>query len=234
MKYILLIGLFAFQLCLHSQTIKYYSISGHIKDDKSNLQLGNCTLKLLSSTGLIKSTVSNDKGVYIFDSIPVENKYIELIVEKKKFFSVKKKFNYNVIPQDTIINFNLSINNQHGDPLPGIYFKYNSVSLQDNSTVILSELATFLEGNKNIKIKIVGYKDSIETKDMRYDRAKVVYNLIIKKGIKKGRLIIEVSDNPVFLYNEIYTETYIKNTMKEEQEKLRQFNRCVMFKIIEY
>lgn len=240
----ILIALFSF-----GQTKQYYKIIGNVRDTNTLQRLEGCYVKLVSSTGIAIEVKTNKKGDFSFDSLSLGNKAVNLEVTKKGYLTNsknKKSIIFNSTPHDTIINFKIT-------PVPGcsmftpeIYFKYNSVKPTNKNMDGFIDMLMTMQANEHLVIEIIGFKDSIETVDMRYLRAEFVCNELVKKGINKGRLKIKISDKPNFgkyiepslnletgenTYHDI-TESFILNAPIEKQESLRQLNRCVSFSII--
>jgi len=236
------------QLNLFGQTRHYIKLSGHvyghILDSTSKRSLDYSDITLFSSTGSMRETITNKFGFYSLDSINSDNESYEIKIENKHYFGEKSKLKKGIL-HDTTIDFLLTQIPILIDWFPELYFKYNSSILQDSSKVALSIMLNYLIDNPELKVIIIGHKDSLETNDMRYTRTEFVYDSLIKLGIDKNRLRIEISDKPNILKFRRYyvdassgnhkfielNEKYITNSPIERQSYLRQLNQCVDFNI---
>ncbi len=107
--------------------------------------------------------------------------------------------------------------------LKNIFFDTDSYTLKAESRTELENLLQFLQNNPSIKIEIGGHTDNTGSKnhneELSLNRAKSVYNYLIKNGINKNRLIYKGygSSQPVDTNN---------------TEKGKQKNRRTEFKIL--
>ena len=76
--------------------------------------------------------------------------------------------------------------------LKNIFFELDSYELKQESFVELNRLVNFIKYNPNIKIEIGGHTDNQgstqHNKTLSENRAKTVYNYLVKKGIDKTKL----------------------------------------------
>jgi len=76
--------------------------------------------------------------------------------------------------------------------LKNIFFELDSYELKEESYVELNRLVKFIKYNSNIKVEIGGHTDNQgsaqHNKVLSENRAKTVYNYLIKKGIDKNKL----------------------------------------------
>ena len=107
------------------------------------------------------------------------------------------------------------------DPL---YFVVNRDSLRDISLPTVDKLATILMENEEIKISIEGHTSSDGLKHLNQDlserRADKIKQILIEKGIKKGRL-------KTVGYGQS------KPKVKNDTEEHRKMNRRVEFIILD-
>ena len=246
MKYFLIIVLFLSQFDLFSQDNGIYQITGHVIEKESKSSIEKCGITLISETGLILTSTTDSSGYYQLDSIPLDNKKIHLECDVNYFFRDKRNLNFFKSPHDTIVNFELSLIPTLVDWLMEIHFDYNSLTPNTNFNVFVTWAVDFLSSNPNLAFTIIGHKDSLETIDLRYDRAVFIYNALIKNGADKNRLTIETSDKHNILKpNAVYpdlktkekqiteiTEDYIMNSPVEQRDSLRQLNRSVTLNIV--
>lgn len=89
------------------------------------------------------------------------------------------------------------------------YFEKSKSDLNDEAKTVLDKMATLLESHSNIKVRIVGHASDEGSYDFNMklseDRAKVVVDYLISKGIDAGRLLSEGkgSSNPVDVNNRV-------------------------------
>lgn len=221
----------------------YFSIKGHITDADTNVNITDCFVNLFSSSAISINTKSDSLGLYSIDSIPVKNDAYEITIIKNGFFDSRKKINFSGLGHDTVVDFEMVHIIAEYYFLPDIHFQKNSSKPERNFKDTLSYILEILQTNPFIKIEIVGHKDSLESSDKRQDRAQCIFDELVKSGISKDQLSIEISNEPCFCftgekdYNTaarktiIYTENYIKTFPKTVQKDLRKRNQCVSFKM---
>ncbi len=99
------------------------------------------------------------------------------LTESQEFF---KDFFLSTIPKEEII-------------IPGIEYESNAATLKPVSIEVLNNLVDFLNLNNNLKVEISSYTDERGDPDynlkLSKDRAKVVVDYLISKGIVADRLI---------------------------------------------
>lgn len=76
--------------------------------------------------------------------------------------------------------------------LQNVFFETNSAELDKISFIELDKLSSLLSSNPNIKVEISGHTDNVGEKEynlnLSKERAKSVYNYLVKKGINTDRL----------------------------------------------
>ena len=76
--------------------------------------------------------------------------------------------------------------------LHNLFFEFDSSIIKDESQTTIDELYQFLTNNPEIRIQIVGHTDNVGTeqynKTLSENRAKSVYDAVVKKGISSDRL----------------------------------------------
>ncbi len=76
--------------------------------------------------------------------------------------------------------------------LNDIYFESNSSELNLGARNVLDEFASFLNENPSVRVEIQGHTDEVGSVEanrvLSSDRAKVVYNYLVQKGIHSSRL----------------------------------------------
>jgi hypothetical protein len=243
MKYIFTYISLLIQMTAFSQS--YFSIKGHVTNaEKNDVNMTDCKVSLISSSGSLRETTSDSIGFYHLDSIPVKKDVYEMTVSKKGFFSSKQKIKFSSLAHDTVINFEMVFMIVDYYWLPDIHFNKNTANPEKNFKDTLSIIIDVLQTNpSDVKIKILGHKDSSETCDKRKERAQYIYDELIKAGISKDRLLIEASNKPSYFYTgekdyntasrlkQEYTEKYIASFPLKRQNEIRQLNECVSFEM---
>ena len=67
-----------------------FTISGTVKDERTLMFVENATVKLVGSSGISVSTLTNDQGFYSFGKNQVEpNSTFEILVAKENYFNAQ-------------------------------------------------------------------------------------------------------------------------------------------------
>lgn len=246
MRVQLIIILLLTQINLYSQGKDEFKISGFIKGENSKSPVLDCEITIVTPSGLTYKSKSDSNGYFKIDNISnLDDKFI-VSIKKSKFFGKEMKIYFNNRAHDTIINVELKTIDISVRWLPEVYFEYNKGKPVKGYKEALSVLVQTLEANPTMIIKIIGYKDSQETNDLRMERANFILMKLVKLGIDKKRLLIGISDSPNILKENTLKENYTKgkfdsifltdeyirsNSSLQESEKLRQLNRCVRFQM---
>jgi len=100
-----------------------------------------------------------------------------------------------------------------------IYFKTNSFNITDITRSILTEFSRYLKENSNLELLISGHTDNSGDKKenmvLSENRAKSVYDFLIKSGISEDRLTFKGFGESVPIYNNSTTEGRSKNRRTE-------------------
>ncbi len=79
--------------------------------------------------------------------------------------------------------------------LNNIFFQTGSAQLLDQSDVEINSLISLLTNNENLRIKIIGHTDNVGNDNDNFalsrERAKAVYDRLVKAGIARNRLAFE-------------------------------------------
>lgn len=107
--------------------------------------------------------------------------------------------------------------------LKNVNFEFNSYSLLNNADNTLNTLLNYLKDNPEIKLLISGHTDDVGTDgynlELSINRARSVYNWLVKNGIESNRLRFTGFGKSFPLH-------------KETEEQFRALNRRVEVKII--
>jgi outer membrane protein OmpA-like peptidoglycan-associated protein len=171
-------------------------VKGRVFDIETKEALdADCKLFELLSGELIASQKSDPvNGAYLV-CLPLGYEYA-FNVEKSGYLFFSENFALNDLQKDGdayILDIPLQpIKEGQSVILKNIFFDFDKYSLKPTSHVELSKLIQFLNANPHISIEIGGHTDNIGTaaynKDLSLNRAKSVYNYLIKNGISSNRL----------------------------------------------
>ncbi|MCS6821345.1 MAG: OmpA family protein [Microscillaceae bacterium] len=159
------------------------------KPIEATLELFDLATNTLQST--IKSNLNN--GEYLITL----NSGLEYSLEiRKEGYAFKSlKFNYIETKEPKPLEINIPlmpISKGLTFRLDNIYFEFGKYTLQDKSKVELDQLVLFMKQNPTIKGEISGHTDNIGDKKrneiLSLNRAKAVYDYLIKAGIEPNRL----------------------------------------------
>jgi len=233
-------------LVIRAQTENLYKIHGQVLEKRTIKPVKDAVVTLKTNTGKSFETISDTSGVFEFNSISDENTRCVIIISHSSFFAASVLVSFSSTPSDTIIQVHMEAIPYHIDWFPEVYFIHNTTTPLDSSIQSIHTMAMFLNDNPTINMKCIGYKDSLETIDLRQERAAYVYHELIKLGVEKTRLTKKASARPNILKSKTYDkssttceieimeldEEYISNSPIEEQSVLRQYNQCVGFDIL--
>jgi len=175
---------------------------------------------------IIFRTQANSKNGEYSVSIPVGKNY-GMVINKDGYmfhsenFDLVSENNYKEIEKNITIA-NIKVNKKV--TLNNIFFEFASSTIQSYSFSELERIVDFMKKNPTLKIEISGHTDNVGNKEknqlLSEERAKVVSNYLISKGIKSSRLVTKGLG---------FSEPIASNNTPEG----RQENRRVEFKVIE-
>lgn len=128
----------------------------------------------------------------------------------------------------------IPITNSAPTILKNVFFDIARATLRPESYVELNKLRDFLKTNPTLKIELGGHTDTrgdaAENQVLSENRAKAVYEYLIKEGIEATRLSFKGYGETV----NIYTDAQIaKMATEKEKEAAHQENRRTEYKIIQ-
>jgi hypothetical protein len=228
------------------QATERFIISGCVKEQASQIGVSACNISVISANGNIFKTITDTGGHYSLDQVNARDSVFEIRLNKTRFFGTSSKLIFHEKPHDTIVNFEIVYMPVSGPWFPDIHFEYNSVKPEEGYLDTLAITVQYLMENPRWKIKVIGFKDSAETIDVRKERANFIFSELVKKGISENRLKIEISNDANVIKtgtlkidystgDVIWTrlsEKYILSIPPgKDREDIRQLNRCVSFEI---
>jgi hypothetical protein len=170
-----------------------------VYDKETKLFLEDCKIKVFATTNFTMEMLSDSMGRFHVEDIPIQASTLLFEVERSGFYEEKFKMKWESIPHDTVIDIQLSPIPVSIHWLPEIYFEVNSLKPDSEFQKKISQVADIIQhfsSDPDFSLSIIGYKDSLETKDLRLERANLVYNALVEKGIDKTRLKVEISNEP--------------------------------------
>jgi len=189
------LDLYSFELPAQFSPEKVSYFAGKIYDVKTKKPLAaNFELIDLESEKVIVQSESNPKSGEFLVTLPSGRNYA-LNASKDGYlfysenFALKDNNNNTPFKQDVPMN---PIEIGEKIVLKNIFFETAKYDLKAESMVELKKLKSFLNDNSSIKIEISGHTDNVGNENanqiLSENRAKTVYNYLIKEGIVETRL----------------------------------------------
>ena len=231
-----------------------FTLSGTVKDDRTLLSVENASVKLVGSSGLSVTTITNPEGFYSFGKSQLEpNTTFEIIVTKPNYFNSRgsittvgvefskdfeKDFLLEPIPAEPIV-------------LPEILYDLAKWDLKPQYQDSLQGLIQTLRDNPSLVIELAAHTDTRDT-DERNDilsqrRAQSVVDYLIIRGIEPQRLVAKgygehvprtmkkniVRDGFLFTEGTTLDDDLINSlTTTREKEAAHQLNRRTEFRVL--
>ncbi len=205
---------------------KLTTFVGYVLDDETKQPLeAGITIDDLDSAKVVGTYVSNSaSGKFVVILTPGHN--YALTVSKGGYLFYSENFNIDTNHAFQEVNKEVLLQRlKEGKKivLNNIFFETGKATLTDASTVEIQKLYELLQQNPLIRVEISGHTDNVGNDDanlkLSQDRANVVVQVLISKGIPSARLIAKG-------YGE--TQPYGPNDTDEQ----RALNRRTEFKII--
>ncbi len=192
-----------------------FTLAGTVKDDRTLLLVENASVKLVGSSGLSVTTITNQDGYYSFGKSQMEtNTTYDIIVTKPNYFNTRgtittvgvefskdfeKDFLLEPIPAEPVV-------------LPEILYDLAKWDLKPQYQDSLQGLIQTLRDNPSLVIELAAHTDTRDT-DERNDilsqrRAQSVVDYLIIRGIEPQRLVAKG-------YGEHVPRTLKKNIMRD-------------------
>lgn len=186
--------LYSFDLYEEARPEKVLFIKGKLLDE-TNTGFKNTRVELrnVESKKITEIEVDTITGDYV-GAVLFRNDFIMTV--KRKGFVPESKYISKINPRfseplDMFVDLKL-IEVGISYRLNDIYFDFNSVELKPESKIVIAEFSDFLTDNPTLKVSIQGHTDNIGNGNdnliLSENRAKAVYEYLIKLGINKSRL----------------------------------------------
>jgi peptidoglycan-associated lipoprotein len=231
-----------------------FTLSGTVRDDRTLMYVENASVKLIGSSGLSVSTITNDNGFYTFGKSQMEpNTTFEIIVTKPGYFNSKgtvttvgvefskdfeKDFILEPIPDEPIM-------------LPEILYDLAKWDLKPQYQDSLQGLIQTLRDNPSLVIELRSHTDTRDTEErndiLSQRRAQSVVDYLILRGIEPQRLVAKgygenvpltlqkdvVRDGFLFTQGTVLDDPFINSlSTNNEKEAAHQLNRRTEFRVL--
>ncbi len=213
--------IFTMQLPKEAKPINSIIVKGKVTDTKGNPLESVIEYYDLNNNELVGNATSNNYDGSYQITLPI-NSFYGINANLDGYYPFSKNIDLNNKSENIVI-INLELKKIEMDStfsLNNIFFDFGKSELNEKSTNELERLAKILKNDKSIKLRLIGYTDSIgNSKDnqiLSEKRAEEVYNYLLEKGISVDRL------------------DYVgKGEVKSNKNIKLQQHRKVIFKIIE-
>lgn len=192
------IDLYSFELYEEARPNKVTFVKGNVFDKNTKQKLYSTVEIIDISTGdTVSQTTSNEVTGQFLASLPVGKTYAFNVYREGYLFysdqfvlkNPKNTNGYNLPVALAPITVGAKIS------LKNIFFETNSYKLQNESKYELMKLNEFLKSNPSVRIEISGHTDNVgadaANQTLSSNRAKSVYDQLIKLGIESNRLVFK-------------------------------------------
>ncbi|MDX2301364.1 MAG: OmpA family protein [Microscillaceae bacterium] len=175
--------------------VKSNYVKGYVFDSQSKQKL-DAQIDLFDLTDNVRqASVESDSQSGNYLIVLNQGSEYGLEVHRKGYAFKSLSFNYTEGKDVEPLEINISL-----DPiaqgtvfrLNNIFFDYNKYELQEKSKTELDELVKFMIENSDVKGEISGHTDNVGSdvanKELSFNRAKSVYDYLVKAGIDPARL----------------------------------------------
>lgn len=232
--------LYYFDMPEHIRPVKTIYMDGVVFDDltKNKLEANFKLIDLATGREMVKSSSDPVNGSFVV-TLPI-NKDYALYAEKDGYNMYSKSFKL-TIPENSDQAYHIKVPMTPIKKIGGyfvlenIFFDLSKATLRPESFIELNKLKDFLVKNATTKVEIGGHTDTRGddgmNKTLSNDRAKSVYEFLIKEGISKDRLTYKG-------YGETKTrisdEEIVKLATEKEKEAAHQKNRRTEITILSF
>ena len=204
------------------------SVEGIVTETVNSTLIDGAIVKLINKQGkVVKETLSNSNGKYLFEDVLCGNTYTVLAskldhksINKKKVTIVKGggiEANLSLVP--LIIGNQIVIN--------PIYFDYGKSIIREDAQYELESIILVMTNHPEITIKIEAHTDSRGPRDynrkLSDSRAKSTRDYITSRGINKERIVSAIGYGEDQLLNKCNDLNKSKCTDEEHQKNRRSY-----------
>jgi peptidoglycan-associated lipoprotein len=227
-----------------------FSITGVVKDEKTDQPLVGASVKSIGSDGLTLETTAGSDGSFKF-MLKAGTDYVFLAKQSGYLQGKERETTKN---QEASADFSTTIYLAPIDKpitVENIFFDFASADLRPESMVALDDLVETLNDNPTITIELSSHTDSRGNDQFNIDlsqkRAQSVVNYLITKGIVADRLVakgygetepktVDRRDHeayPFLIEKQILTDDLINAIEDEDLQEVAHFlNRRTEFKVL--
>lgn len=231
-----------------------FTISGIVTDDRTLFAVENASVKLVGSTGLSVSTITNQDGYFTFGNSQVGvNTTYEILVAKPNYLNNKGTITTVGVEFSKDFEKNIVLQPIPAEPvvLPDILYDLAKWDLKPQYQDSLQGLIQTLRDNPNLVIELASHtdsRDSYERNDiLSQRRAQSAVDYLIIRGIEPARLVAKGygERNPRKLKRDydrngmhfdketVFDEDFINSLATEkEKEAAHQLNRRTEFRVL--
>ncbi|MDR2010584.1 MAG: OmpA family protein [Bacteroidales bacterium] len=190
------LDIYYFEIPEEAKPITVTYVKGYVYDNKTNERLqSQCELLDLGSGEILTSVLSEEYTGEYMVSLPVNRDYA-FNVSREGYLFYSENFSLTNLenPEEPyIMNIPLKpIEKGVTVVLKNIFFEFASYELLPESYTELNKIVEYMTTNPTMKIEIGGHTDNVGSKEynkrLSQDRAKAVYDYLIRKEISKDRL----------------------------------------------
>ncbi|GIV41465.1 MAG: cell envelope biogenesis protein OmpA [Vicingaceae bacterium] len=192
------LDIYCFELYEDARPEKVTFIRGEMADAKGQVPDGvDVEIKNLSNGKTYSGVVDKESGQFVAVVTAKENEDLLLMAKKEgyAFSSALIHMKAEIVGRPIHVSHPLEVKPiEKGKTytLHDILFPTNSYELDQKSYYVLDAFADFLKQNKDLKIEIQGHTDNVGDDDFNMalseNRARVVYEYLLKKGIPAERM----------------------------------------------
>lgn len=231
-----------------------FTISGTVTDDRTLFAVEDASVKLVGSTGLSVSTITNQDGYFTFGNSQVGvNTTYEILVAKPNYLNNKGTITTVGVEFSKDFEKNIILQPIPAEPvvLPDILYDLAKWDLKPQYQDSLQGLIQTLRDNPNLVIELASHTDSRDSHErndiLSQRRAQSAVDYLIIRGIEPARLVAKGygERNPRELnkaydrngvhFDEktVFDEDFINSLGTEkEKEVAHQLNRRTEFRVL--
>jgi len=192
-------------------------------------------IDLKTGKEVIRSEADGITGAFTV-TLPVDREYA-LSVSYPGYNDFSAHFNMTIPDEQEVIHMDVPmvpLNSIAPVSLRNVFFDLASANLRPESSVELNKFRDFLKANPTLKIELGGHTDTrgdaAENQVLSQNRAKAVYDYLVKQGIDAKRMTYKGYGETKTIISD---EQIAKMTSEKEKEKAHQENRRTEYRIIQ-
>ncbi len=183
-------NIYSFKLYKKARPQKVLFVKGSLKDENTNevIRDAKIIIKNVETKEIKEIPVDNETGNYVFTMV-MKSDYT-MTVKKRDYTYITKYIAKDDARFNTPVNIDMEMKQiEVGKTynLEDIYFDTDSDKLTEKSKKVVEGFYDFLNDNPNVVIEIQGHTDNVGSEEynitLSKNRAKTVYNLLLKLGI---------------------------------------------------